>query len=144
MLTAALFASLFAPAADLNEAAKKELKALEGDWIVVSWVINGDERELPADEQVPVTVTGTKFSFGKFGDGEVTALDPSTTPKILDFKMLRTPPSGVTNEAIFKVEKEALVVVVYLGEGSNRPAGFDAADKKDANTAKFVLKRTKK
>ncbi|HEY1188471.1 MAG TPA: TIGR03067 domain-containing protein [Gemmata sp.] len=142
MFTAAVLASLVA--ADLNEAAKKELKAVEGDWIVVSWVVNGEARELPADEQVPVTIQGTKFSFGKFGDGEITSLDPSTDPKILDFKMLRKPPSGVTNEAIFKVEKEALVVVVYLGEGNNRPTRFDAAEKKDSNNAKLVLKRTKK
>lgn len=142
MFPAALLVSLVA--ADLTEAAKKELKAVAGDWTVVAWVINGDERELPTDEQVPVTITGTKFTFGKFGDGEVTALDPTTDPKVLDFKMLRTPPSGVTNEAIFKVEKDALVVVVYLGEGSNRPASFDAAGKKGSNAAKFVLKRTKK
>lgn len=143
MSAAVLVALFLAPAADLNEAAKKELKAVEGNWTVVSWVINGEERELPADEQVAVTITGAKFTFGKFGDGEFTAIDPSTDPKILDFKMLRKPASGVTNEAIYKVEKETLTVVVYLGEGSNRPANFDAASKKDSNTAKFVLKRSK-
>ncbi|MBP3954556.1 TIGR03067 domain-containing protein [Gemmata sp. G18] len=144
MFTAMLVASLFAPAADLNEAAQKELKALEGDWLLVSWVTNGTERELAADEQITVTVTGAKFTFGKFGDGQVTALDPSTSPPIIDFKMLRKPESGVTNEAIFKVEKHVLTVVVYLGEGSKRPANFDAAAEKESQAAKFVLKRVKK
>ncbi|VTR93754.1 unnamed protein product [Gemmata massiliana] len=144
MFSAVLVASLFAPAADLNEAARKELKALEGDWVLVSTAANGIERDLSEDERIAVTVTGTKFTFGKLGDGEITALDPSTSPKIVDFKMLRKPESGVTNEAIFKVEKDALTVVVYLGEGSRRPANFDAATEKESQTAKFVLKRVKK
>src|SRR5215471_19462179 len=122
MFVAALIASLFAPSADLSEAAKKELKALEGDWIVVATATDGKERELPADEQIAVTIKGKTFTFGKFGDGEVTALDPSLKPKTVDFKMLRKPESGEINEAIFKLEKDTLTVVVYLGEDKKRPA----------------------
>ncbi len=144
MFTAVVVASLLAPSADLNEAAKKELKALEGDWTLVAWVTNGTERDLPADEQIAMTITGAKFTFGKYGNGEVIAIDSTTKPKIVDFQMLRKPESGVTNEGIFKVEKDTLTIVVYLGEGSKRPADFDAASDKDAQTAKFVLKRTKK
>ena len=100
MFTAVLVALFVSPAADLNEAAKKELKAVEGDGTVVSGVANGEERESPAGEHVAVTIKGTTFTFGKFGDGAVTALDATTDPKILDFKMLRKPASDVTNEAI--------------------------------------------
>jgi uncharacterized protein (TIGR03067 family) len=88
-----------------------------------------------------VTIKGTKFTFGKYGDGEVTALDPTLKPKIVDFKMLRKPESGATNEAIFKVEKDTLLVVVYLGEDKKRPDSFEIP--KDAHTVRFTLKRAK-
>ena len=142
MFTAVVVASLLAPAADLNEATKKELKALEGEWSVVATAQDGKETEPPADERIAVTVTGTTFTFGKFGDGQVTALDPSTGPKIVDFKMLRKPESGVTNEGIFKIEKGTLTVVLYVGEGNKRPASFDVP--KDADTIRFTLKRVDK
>ena len=123
--------------ADLPEAAK-ELKAIEGNWTVVALAIDGKERELPADEQVTVTIKGTKFTFGKFGDGEVTAPDPTLKPKIVDFKMLRKPESGAINEAIFKVEKDTLTVVVYLGEDKKRPASLDRTKDTGSKTHHFA------
>ena len=96
---------------------------------------------LPIEEQVAVTVKGEKFTFGKFGDGAVTALDPTLSPKVIDFKMLRKPESGVTNEAIYKLDKDTLVVVVYLGDDKKRPDGFDVP--KDGQTGRFTLKRPK-
>lgn len=143
MFTAVLAVSLFAPAADLGEAAKKELKNLEGDWTVVAMAQGGKDRELPLEEQMAVTVTADgKFTTGKFGAAQITALDATTTPKILDFQMLRKPPSGVTNEAVYKIEKDTLTVVVYLGEGNNRPDGFDVPT--GSTTIRFVLERVKK
>ncbi len=140
MCAAVFVASLLA--ADLNETAKKELNALEGEWTVVATAVNDKETEVPVDERIAVTVSGAKFTFGKFGDARVTALDPTTTPKILDFKMLRKPESGVRNEAIYKFQKDTLTVVVYLGEGSKRPGSFDVP--KDMDTMRFTLKRLKK
>jgi uncharacterized protein (TIGR03067 family) len=140
MFTAVLVA-MFAAPADLSEDAKKELKAMEGDWTVIAMASDGKERELPADEQIAVTVKGKVFTFGKFGDGEVTALDPTLKPKIVDFKMLRKPESGVTNEGIFKLEKDTLTIVVYLGEDTKRPTNFEIPE--DAKTVRFTLKRAK-
>lgn len=140
MFTAVLVA-MFAAPADLSEDAKKELKAMEGDWTVVAMASDGKERELPADEQIAVTVKGKVFTFGKFGDGEVTALDPTLKPKIVDFKMLRKPESGVTNEGIFKLEKDTLTIAVYLGEDTKRPTNFEIPE--DAKTVRFTLKRAK-
>ncbi len=76
MLALALVSMLAAAPPDLSDEAKKELKALEGDWTVVSIASDGMEREAKADEQVAVTVKDTKFTFGKFGDGEVIAHRP--------------------------------------------------------------------
>ena len=141
MFTTILVAMFVASSADLSEEAKKELKAMEGDWTVVAMATDGKDRELPVDEQIAVTVKGKMFTFGKFGDGEVTAIDPTLKPKIVDFKMLRKPESGVTNEGIFKLEKDTLTVVVYLGEDTKRPANFEIPE--DAKTIRFTLKRAK-
>ena len=141
MLAATLLSVLLAPAADLSEAAKKELKTLEGDWTVVAYASDGKERELPPEEQIAVSIRGAKFTFGKYGDAEVTALDPSLKPKIVDFKMLREPKSDVTNEAIYKIEKDTLIVVLYLGEDKKRPDSFDIP--KDGQTGRWTLKRAK-
>lgn len=141
MFAATLITALLAPAADLSDEAKKELNALEGEWTVIAQASDGKERELPVEEQLAVTVKGAKFTFGKFGDAEITALDPTLKPKILDFKMLRKPESGVTNEAIYKLDKDTLVVVVYLGDDKKRPDGFDVPN--DAQTHRFTLKRLK-
>jgi uncharacterized protein (TIGR03067 family) len=136
-----LVVMLVAAPADLSDDAKKELKALEGEWTVVATAADGKERELPVEEQIAVTVKGTKFTFGKFGDGEVTALETTTKPKLVDFKMLRKPESDFTNEAIFKLEKDVLTVVLYVGEDKKRPASFDVPS--DSMTIRFTLKRVK-
>jgi uncharacterized protein (TIGR03067 family) len=145
MFAAALVALLLSPSADLTEAAKKELKQLEGEWLLVGMAFNGDDRELPLREKQAVTITttpkGAKFTLEKFGEGEITALDPSTTPKIVDFVMRRKPESGYTNEGIYKLEKDTLILVVYIGEDKKRPASFDVP--KDTHTVRFTLKRAK-
>ncbi|MCI0700416.1 MAG: TIGR03067 domain-containing protein [Planctomycetia bacterium] len=141
MFAAALVALLLSPSADLNEAAKKELKQLEGDWVIVSVATEGKERELPKQAQQAVTIKGTKFSHETFGDGEVTALDTSTSPKLIDFVMRRKPESGFTNEGIYKIEKDTLTIVVYIGEDKKRPASFDVP--KDTHTVRWTLKRVK-
>jgi uncharacterized protein (TIGR03067 family) len=141
VLATVLLSALLATAADLSEAAKKELKALEGEWTVVAYASDGKERDLPAEEQIAVSIKGAKFTFGKYGDAEVTALDPSLKPKIVDFKMLRKPESGATNEAIYKLEKDTLTVVLYLGEDKKRPDSFDIP--KDGQTGRWILKRAK-
>jgi uncharacterized protein (TIGR03067 family) len=141
VLAATLLSALLAPAADLSDAAKKELKALEGEWTVVAQASDGKERELPVEEQIAVSVKGDTFTFGKFGDAKIIALDPTLSPKTLDFKMLRKPESGVINEGIYKLEKDTLTVVVYVGDDKKRPGGFDVPA--DALTVRFTLKRPK-
>lgn len=141
MLTSAILAMLIAAPPELSDAAKKELQSLEGNWVIIATANAGKVKDLPADERIPVTITARKFSFGKYGDGEITALDTTTKPKLVDFKMLRKPESGLTNEAIYRFEKDTLTVVVYLGEDKNRPASFEVPE--DLLTVRLTLKRMK-
>lgn len=140
---ASLALTLLLPVADLSDDAKKALKELDGDWVAVATASGGKERDVTSDADRPrVSFAGAKFSLGKvLGDGEIVALDPSTNPKIVDFVMRRKPESGHVNEAIFKVEKGTLTVVVYLGEGKKRPAAFGVPE--DTDTWRFTFERAK-
>jgi uncharacterized protein (TIGR03067 family) len=135
--------ALLAPAADLSAEAKKVLKELEGDWVLVALANGGKERDTSGDtDRLRVTFAGAKFSLGKqLGEGEIVGLDPSTNPQIVDFVMRRKPASGHVNEAVFKVEKGTLAVVVYLGEGKKRPTGFGVPE--DTDTWRFTFERAK-
>jgi hypothetical protein len=56
MFTTAFVVWMVAAPMGLSEAAKKELNAIEGEWIVVALARDGAEWELPADEQIPVSI----------------------------------------------------------------------------------------
>src|SRR3954452_18914848 len=89
MFAAFVALSLAAATADepkLSEAAQKELKKFEGKWKAVK-LVAGDVEETPTldGEEVFLTFKGRKMSIGDKEIGEITALDPSTDPKILDF-----------------------------------------------------------
>ncbi|MCS6866329.1 MAG: TIGR03067 domain-containing protein [Gemmataceae bacterium] len=141
MFTATWLMLALAAPAEWPEPVQKELKALEGEWVVVAIAHEGKERELTDDEQVVITITSGKFTHPTLGSGQVTALDPTTDPKIVDFKMLRQPESGFINEAIYKLEQDTLTVVMYLGDDKRRPASF--AVPTDNQTLRFTLKRRK-
>ncbi len=139
MFTATCLLLAIAAPPEFSEQAQKELKALEGEWVAVGLAHDGKERELTDDEQVVITIKDGKFTHPSLGSGQVVALDPTTDPKIVDFKMLREPPSGVINEAIYKLERDTLTVVMYLGDDKRRPASFEVPT--DARTLRFTLKR---
>jgi uncharacterized protein (TIGR03067 family) len=142
---------LAAPAADppkemeLPVAAQKELKKLEGKWKLVKEVSADGERE----PEVVVEFKGRKLSLDMKEKKEnfefsVTALDPSTDPKCIDFTVLveKGPlAKGTVIEAIYKLDGDTLTLVGYAGEGKKRPANFDPP--KDEGAGMWVLKRVK-
>src|SRR5205085_816939 len=84
MFPALLALSLFAPAADppkdkeLSDAAKKELKKLEGKWQLVKLTAaNGEIEPGPNDPAPVLEFKGRKVFFDGKEAGEVTDLDPS-------------------------------------------------------------------
>jgi uncharacterized protein (TIGR03067 family) len=148
MFAALVALTLSAPAAEepkLTEAAKKDLKALQGKWKAVKAVTNGDE-ELPTMDGNDVVL---EFKERKvlLNDKEVlviATLDPSTDPKILDIKALAdTGPlrKGTVLEAIYKLDGDALTLAVYVGEGKKRPEKFESP--KDSGVVVVTLKREK-
>ena len=128
--------------AELDAAARKELKALEGDW-VVQRIETKDGKQEPGDgEQISLTIKGAKWTFGTIQSGEVVALDPSTSPKLLDFKSVRKGRPDAVNEAIYKVDGDTLIISIYQGKDKKRPTSLDKPTEGD--TVLWTLKRSKK
>ena len=126
----------------LDEAARKELKALEGEWLVQRIETKNGKQEPGDDERLSLTIKGAKWTFGTVQEGEVVALDPSTSPKLLDFKSVRKGREDTVNEAIYKVDGDTLIICIYQGKDKKRPTSLDKPT--EANTVLWTLKKSKK
>lgn len=130
---------------DLTDAAKKELKKLEGKWQLVKLTSTEGEREATAVEaELLLEFKGKLMRIGGKEIAEVRALDPGVDPKCLDFKAVAGMgeiKEGTVYESVYKIDGDTLTWAVYVGAGNKRPANFDAP--KDAGTFVVVLKRVK-
>jgi uncharacterized protein (TIGR03067 family) len=126
---------------ELNEAARKELKALEGDWVLQRIETKDGKDELADGESFILTIDGTKCTFGTIQEAVIVALDPSANPKLLDLKTVRKGREDSVGEAIYKVDKDMLVICIYQGKDKKRP---NSLDKPTDGDALFTFKRSKK
>lgn len=109
----------------LSDAAKKELKKLEGEWIVKS-IENSEGKQDAGDELITLTFAGTKVSaFPWNQDSEIVALDPTANPKTVDMKVVRKGREDIIGEGIYKINGDTLVLVTYQGKDKKRPTSFD-------------------
>jgi uncharacterized protein (TIGR03067 family) len=141
---------LFVPIAnakdkELSADAKKELTKLEGKWKATKVVIDGNEAEPQMDgSDVFIEFKKEKFLLGGKELFDVAALDPSTKPKLLDFKALVSM-GDITKdsiyEGIYKLDGDNLEIALYIGEGGNRPDKFESA--KNSKIAYVTFKREK-
>jgi len=151
MLATLVALALVAPAApddkekELVDAAKKELKALEGKWTAAKLSIDGNDVPPPEGDQKTAEFKGRTFLIGGKELLRVANLDPSTDPKLLDFKALADMGEirkDTTYEAIYKLDKDTLTIAIYFGEGQKRPDKFESA--KDSKVAVVTFEREKK
>ena len=127
---------------ELNAAARKELKAIEGAWVVQRIETKDGKQEPGDDERMSLTIKGAKWTFGTLQEGEVVALDPSANPKLLDFKSVRKGREDTVNEAIYQVDGDTLIICIYQGKDKKRPTSLDRPT--EGNTVRWTLKRAKK
>src|SRR5262245_29395305 len=142
VVLAALFAVAgpMSPQKELPEAARKELKALEGKWRVVKF-LHSDRETTPGtgDDEVVVEFKGNTIDFAGSATGVVVDLDPTTDPKCLDFKGLYQ--KDAIYESVFKRDGDNLTWAVYHGRGKSRPTAFDKPT--DPKLMVIVLRRVK-
>ena len=130
---------------ELPDAAKKELKALEGKWSVEK-VVHSDRETTPGDDddKLIFSFKGSTIDFAEFASGVIVELDPTTEFKCLDFKMLKefgVLKKGTTYESIYKLDGDTLTWAVHVGREKSRPVTLDKPT--DAGTLVIVLTRVK-
>jgi uncharacterized protein (TIGR03067 family) len=132
-------ATLPDPTEKWPEAAQKELKALHGRWRVEKYLMK-DREESPPEEQV-IKIKGRFLLTNGEVEAEFAAIDPGTSPKCLDVNLRDPGRKDPIAEGVFKLDGDTLTICLYLGEGKNRPTGFDPP--KDEEVMVAVLKRVK-
>ena len=132
---------------ELSESGKKELKALQGVWKATKLVRGEVEEENPKEGGNDVFIEFKDRTL-LLNDKEfltITGLDPSTDPKIIDFKALidRGPVSKDTVfEGIYKLDGDTLTLALNIEGGTNRPAKFETG--KDPKITIVTFAREKK
>jgi uncharacterized protein (TIGR03067 family) len=126
----------------LNDAAQKELKKLEGEWVVQQIETKDAKQEPGADERMVLTIQGRSWTFGTFQKGEIVALDPNTQPKLLDLKSIRRGRPSLVNEAVYQIDGDILHICIYQGKDKKRPTNLKKPTEGD--TVLWTLKRSKK
>jgi uncharacterized protein (TIGR03067 family) len=124
-----LLASLL-PAADPPPApgAAPAADALQGTWSLSSFVVNGDKA---TDDQLRLgrlSIVGDQYAptFGTVAVGARFTIDPTKTPRTIDFTYLDGPQRGKTVKGIYSIEGDTLTVCRGLSEGEPRPTRFEA------------------
>jgi uncharacterized protein (TIGR03067 family) len=116
-----------------------EFRRLDGTWRVVSSETDGVEQppaKLP--DRLLLTFTAGNFERGGGRRGSIARIDPSTTPKQVDYRHAGTEEDV---RAIYLVEGDVLVECA-TPPGADRPKGFTAA--KGSGHTLTVYKRVRK
>ncbi len=145
-MTSAFLSCLLVLAAEadpFNEAARRELKALEGKWVVERLEADGKKHEPEAGERAELTIKGTMWTFEPTRENwEVAALDSSCNPKLIDIKSTKTGRAASIREGVYKLDGDTLTIAIYQGKDKKRPTSLKTPT--EAGTVLFVLKRAKR
>ncbi len=133
--------SLVPPAQD---AVKKEMAQLEGEWSMVSGEANGvampdaavkTGRRVAKDGATTITFGGQVYFKAKF------SIDPAKKPKAIDYAMTDGPTKGMTHLGIYEVNGD-MVKFCFAAPDKERPTEFTA--KEGSERTLSVWKRDKK
>jgi uncharacterized protein (TIGR03067 family) len=142
MMTAAV--CLVFGADDVQEAAKKDLAKLQGEWSMISAQQDGQEaskdlirgsKRVCKEDELTVTIDDLLYMKAKI------TLDPSKKPKAIDYKVIEGFKKGKTLLGIYEVEGDT-VKFCFARPGKDRPDDF-TADTGSGRTAS-VWKRISK
>lgn len=130
-----------------DDAAKKELDGLAGDWRLISGEDNGEPANDYALENLKSLIKGDQLTFAGIkpltdrASRLTIKLDLTTTPKCIDLKVEEGSLKDQVLEGIYERKGDELKLCLYFGKG-NRPLEFET--KPGTDRVLFVLKREKK
>lgn len=142
-LTLLLALALPGAGPSMPEAARRELQALQGEWVAQRFEREGKATDWAAREYV-LEIRGDRWIFDGVEKSVIAVgLDPKADPKAIDLRSLERGREGRVSEGIYRIEGDTLTVCLHLGDGRQRPTRFEAgADLPD--NALVVYKRVKK
>lgn len=118
-----------------------DLKRLEGTWEVVEFTVSGKvipEGERPgmkfevSESTMKMTARGRDVSF------EI-KLDPTKTPRTIDYTALDGPMKGKTNYGIYELNGNELKLCMHNRDANTAPSEFKSVE--GDKLALFVLRR---
>jgi uncharacterized protein (TIGR03067 family) len=113
-----------------QDAAKKELARLEGEWSMVSGEIDGQPlpeqmrksaKRVAKEGETTVTINGQLFMKAKF------TIDPTKKPKAIDYTFTGGPTAGKTQLGIYELDGDT-VKFCFSAPGKDRPADFSTKE----------------
>jgi uncharacterized protein (TIGR03067 family) len=131
-------------AARAEDATRKEMSKLEGEWSMVSGEANGQSmprdsvksgKRVAKDGETTVTIGGQVYLKAKF------SIDPTKKPKAIDYTMTEGPTKGKTHLGIYELDGDT-VKFCFAAPGKDRPTDFTA--KEGSERTLSVWKRDKK
>src|SRR5262245_5653058 len=126
-----------------EDAAKTELKKLEGVWQITSGEQDG--KSIDSIKRDEVTVSRDNFTVHHDGKVEFTAtiqLDPNKKPKAVDLRITSEKHKGKTVLGIYELNGDDLKLCITGAGAKSRPTDFSA--KPGSDYLAVVLKREKK
>jgi len=143
-LAIGVVALLVVAAAPAEDAAKKEMAQLEGEWSMVSGEADGqslpDEmvrtgKRVAKDGVTTITMGGQPYFKAKF------TIDPAKKPKAIDYDMTEGATKGKKHLGIYELDGDTLKFC-FAAPGKDRPTEFTA--KEGSQQTYSVWKREKK
>jgi uncharacterized protein (TIGR03067 family) len=127
-----------------DDAVKKDLAALEGEWTMVS--AERDGMKLPDEllKNSKRTAKGNESSVivgGQLFMKATVAVDPSKKPKTIDYDVTDGPNKGKKQFGIYEIDGDT-VKFCFAAPGNDRPTEFSS--KEGSNRILSVWKREKK
>ena len=127
-----------------QEAAKKEMTQLEGEWSMVSGEASGASmpkemvksgKRVAKDGETTITFGGRVYFKAKF------RIDPAKKPRAIDYTMTEGPTKVKTHLGIYELDGDT-VKFCFAAPGKDRPTEFTA--KEGSQRTLSVWKRVKK
>jgi uncharacterized protein (TIGR03067 family) len=127
-----------------QDAVKKEMTQLDGEWSMVSGEANGfampketvnSGRRVAKDGETTITIGGKVYFKAKI------SIDPTKKPKAIDYSMTEGPTKGKTHLGIYELDGDT-VKFCFAAPGKDRPTEFTA--KEGSEWTLSVWKRDKK
>lgn len=125
-----------------DDAAKGDLKKLQGTWMLVSMEIDGKTAPAEQTKHVKSVVEGNKVTVSFKDEVKAAAtftVDASKKPKAMDATAIMGPNKGKTSLAIYDIDGDTFKIC--SSEGKKRPTEFAA--KEGSGISLMVWKRAK-